>query len=207
MRSKVVVTTFVSAIVLLGLFVMLRQKSGPSVISQRPLANSPAQTSDAIVAVADSSIRDLAKTNPTLAAAATESAIADADSPVAKHQAYVESRVDELMELAMKDDSASLDTILAELTNRDPQIRKGALEATIQFGSRDAIPKMMDAAAQTDDPQEKAEIADAIEFLKLPSLTETIAQNRGSSGSATKSSGSKGTRPNRTRSALNSASP
>jgi len=68
------------------------------------------------------------------------------------------------MDVAMTDDRANLDIILSELNNRDPEIRKAALEATIQFGSRDAIPKMADAASQTDDPSEKAAIADAIEF-------------------------------------------
>jgi len=100
------------------------------------------------------------------------------------------------MELSMNDDSSSLETILGELTNRDPQIRKGALDAAIQFGSRDAIPKMLDAASQTDDPREKAEIVDAIEFLKIPSLTETITQTRGVPGSGTKMPGSKTARPN-----------
>ncbi len=81
----------------------------------------------------------------------------------------------------MNDDAASLNQILSELANRDPRIRKAALEATIQFGSRDAIPKLTDAATQTDDPREKAAITDAIEFLKLPSLTEVMQQqpNRG----------------------------
>jgi HEAT repeat protein len=81
------------------------------------------------------------------------------------------------MDIAMTDDRANLDTILSEMSNRDPEIRKAALEATIQFGSRDAIPKLADAISQTDDPNEKAAIADAIEFLKLPSLTEIRAQS------------------------------
>jgi len=91
------------------------------------------------------------------------------------HNAYVEQRSSQLMDLAMNDDRASLDSILSELTNRDPEIRKAALEATIQFGSRDAIPKLADAASQTDDPNEKTALNDAIEFLKLPSLTEITA--------------------------------
>jgi cystathionine beta-lyase family protein involved in aluminum resistance len=78
----------------------------------------------------------------------------------------------------MDNDSSSLDTILSELTNADPQIRKAALEATIQFASRDAIPKLAEVAAQTDDPQEEIALNDAIEFLKLPSLTEVIAANK-----------------------------
>jgi hypothetical protein len=99
-----------------------------------------------------------------------------ADSPEAKHQAYVEARGAELMDLGMNDDAQSLNTILSELNNRDPEIRKAAVEATVQFGSRDAIPNLMDAAAQTDDPQEKAEIMEAIQFLKLPTLSEAAAQ-------------------------------
>ena len=100
-------------------------------------------------------------------------------TPEAEHEAYVEKRSEELMDLAMADDSDSLNTILSELTNRDPQIRKAALEACVQFGSRDAIPRLSDVVSETDDPKEKAEIVEAIEFLKLPSATELIAQNRG----------------------------
>src|ERR1051325_4278405 len=62
---------------------------------------------------------------------------AEPNSLPQQHKAYVESRTDELMDLAMTDDPASLDTILSELTNRDPDIRKAALQASIQFGSRD----------------------------------------------------------------------
>jgi len=87
------------------------------------------------------------------------------------------ARIEELMELASTDERSSLDTILSELTNRDAEIRKAALEATVQFGSRDAIPKLMDVVGQVDEPQEKADILEAIEFLKLPSATE-LAQVR-----------------------------
>ena len=98
-------------------------------------------------------------------------------SPEEKQEAYVQSRSSELMDLAMTDDPDSLRIILSELTNRDPGIRSAALQAAVQFGSRDAIPALMDAAIQTDDAHEKAAIQDAIEFLKLPSLTE-VAQDK-----------------------------
>jgi hypothetical protein len=95
-------------------------------------------------------------------------------SAEARQRAYVENRVAELMELASHDDAASLDIILSELTNREPEIRKAALEATLQVRSREAIPRLMEAAEQTDDPREKTAIADAIEFLKLPTLGEVM---------------------------------
>jgi len=112
------------------------------------------------------------------------------DSSEDAHKTYVEQRSSQLMEMAMNDDRGSLDTILSELGNRDPEIRKAALEATIQFGSRDAIPKLADAVSQTDDPSEKAALTDAIEFLKLPSLTE-IRQQSGKSVAHAAAPGSK----------------
>jgi len=115
---------------------------------------------------------------PSNAPAQAVSTISNSDLPEIKHQAYVGSRLAELQRLSMQEDAGSLETILSELTNRDPEIRAGALEAAIQFGSRDAIPRLLDAATQTDDPKEKAALADAVEFLKLPSLTEVLAQNK-----------------------------
>src|SRR5262245_22155723 len=46
----------------------------------------------------------------------------DDNSALAQHQTYVEKRAEELMDLAMSDDRSSLETILSELTNRDPEI-------------------------------------------------------------------------------------
>jgi hypothetical protein len=100
-------------------------------------------------------------------------------SPEAKHRAYVTARVLELQELGAADDLDSLNTLLSELGNREPEIRKAALDAIVQFDSRDAIPKLEDAELQADDPHEKAAIADAIEFLQLPSITELHAQRNG----------------------------
>ncbi len=94
------------------------------------------------------------------------------------YQGYVAQRSAELEKLAMNDDAASLETILSELDNRDPQLRDAALRATIQFGSRDAIPKLKEVAARTDDPQAKRALEDAAAYLTLPSLTEILDQRR-----------------------------
>jgi len=107
---------------------------------------------------------------------ATNSDAAMAETPEAQQEAYAARRVVELQDLGMEDDSASLDAILSELNNRDPSIRQAAVEAAVQFGSRDAIPRLTDAAAQTEDPKEKSAILEAIEFLKLPTLTEALGQ-------------------------------
>ena len=99
-----------------------------------------------------------------------------AATPESKQQAYVAKRVVELQDLGMEDDSASLETILSELENGDPSIRQAAVDAAVQFGSRDALPRLRQAAARADDPKEKSAILEAIEFLSLPTLTEALGQ-------------------------------
>ena len=90
-------------------------------------------------------------------------------------QAAIETRVQELLDLGMEDDAQSLQTILSELSSADPEIRSAAVEATIQFGSADAIPELEKAMLFAENSQQRKEIDDAIEFLKLPKLTEVAA--------------------------------
>jgi hypothetical protein len=93
-------------------------------------------------------------------------------SPEGRQKAFIASRIEELQDLAMEDDDASLGVIVSELSNREPAIRQAAVEAAVQFGSRDAIPALLAAEQQAEDSHEKAAIRDAIEFLQLPKLTE-----------------------------------
>jgi hypothetical protein len=83
---------------------------------------------------------------------------------------YIEQRIGELMDLAMNDDPSSLDQIFAELGNSHPRIREAAVEAVKQFGSTNAIPRLKEAIAQTENTKEKAALAEAIDFLETPSL-------------------------------------
>jgi hypothetical protein len=103
-------------------------------------------------------------------AAATNAIAAD-------HEAYVQAHVEKLQELQANDDARSLQAILSELTNSDITIRAAAIEATTQFGSRDAIPALKNLAANTLDPDEKQKLLDAADFLALPSLTELREQD------------------------------
>jgi hypothetical protein len=189
MRAKVVIIILTLGLFVFGTLFAIRQAadrptkdSGPQPIT----ISGTTQPSDSLASANSQPVdRAVAAT-----AGITSSEPAATESTEEAHQAYVEKRTAELMDIAMTDDRTNLDTILSELSNRDPEIRKAALEATIQFGSRDAIPKLTDAISQTDDPNEKAALADAIEFLKLPSLTEIHAQsqavaNSGAVGSKT----------------------
>jgi HEAT repeat protein len=110
-----------------------------------------------------------------------------ASAPATLTGAQVETRAAELMQLAMNDDAASLETILKELRNPNPAIRHAALQAAIQFGSRDALPAIEQAAQDTDDASEKTQLLGAIAFLKLPSLSEVMLQKRSAGTPATAS--------------------
>jgi len=176
MRPKIVIIVVTLGLFVFGTLFALRQTTERSTRNSEPQStpSNTTQPNDTLASAKAQPVTERAAAPP---GSGTPSATNSTASAEDAHQAYVEQRTAELMDIAMTDDRANLDTILSELNNRDPEIRKAALEAAIQFGSRDAIPKMADAASQTDDPSEKAAIADAIEFLKLPSLTEIHAQS------------------------------
>ena len=187
MRPKVFIPVVLMGFLLLGMFVFARNQA--SSLLNNESSQPKTETREEISASIDAGKTATTKRNRDgigLTKADQQPATNDEATSLAQHQTYVEKRIEELTDLAMNDDSGSLDTILSELTNRDPQIRKAALEATIQFGSRDAIPKLMDTVSQIDEPKEKADILEAIEFLKLPSASEVIAQAGGASKKAMK---------------------
>ena len=97
---------------------------------------------------------------------------AAADLSASDHADYALTRRGELTQMGMSDDPSDLKTILSELNNKDPDIRQAALSATIQFGSKDAIPALQNEIAWTEDPQEKVDLQKAIKYLQLPSFQE-----------------------------------
>jgi HEAT repeat protein len=179
MRAKILIA-ILGAGVAVGLVFLLRQPASVPTDNQsveQAAATEPAASANETVIppAAKAKQAELSSTN---AAAPTGIGTETPDeTPEARQEAYKSEMLVKLADLGMNDDSDSLNSILNELGNRDPEIRLAALEATKQFGSRDAIPKLMDAASQTDDSQERAAIYEAIEFLKLPSLTEVMQQN------------------------------
>jgi hypothetical protein len=106
---------------------------------------------------------------PALKSAVTNADKMEAQSP---EETYKDERIAYLADLGMQSDMPSLIVILSELSSRDPEIRSAAREAAIQFGSRGALPELQKAISQTDDPHEKADMAEAIEFLSLTNVTE-----------------------------------
>ena len=92
-------------------------------------------------------------------------------------QEWIAKRIDELDALTWFDDFESLGKILTELRNPLPEIRAAALDATRDFGSRDAIPYLEAISSDSKEPLEQKAIQDLIEFLKLPTLLEESSIN------------------------------
>jgi len=101
----------------------------------------------------------------------------DTNALAEKHEAEIQEHIEKLQELQVNDDAQSLQAILSELTSPDKEVREAAVEATIQFGSRDAIPVLKNLAAYTVDVDEQKALMDAAAFLELPTITEARAQN------------------------------
>jgi hypothetical protein len=178
MRPIVVVAALLLAVGLLGI-IALASKS----LRSRPAGGPPAE-----LVAGHPSPPAAANTSaePATAAATAIPPIAVAPDPnsaagklaAAAHAEAVRKRIGELDALAMKHDPASRDVILAELQNPDKAIRQGALEAAIQLGDRSVVPRLQEIAAQTEDPDEKAALLAAVDYINLPSLTEYLNEQK-----------------------------
>jgi len=98
----------------------------------------------------------------------------DSEALEQERETFVAARIAELRELSTKTDRASLETLLAEVRNSDPEIRQATLDIIGQSGNRAAIPGLLDAAEHIENEAEKKAIVEVIEFLKLPTLTELL---------------------------------
>jgi hypothetical protein len=91
-------------------------------------------------------------------------------------QAYIEAETSRLQDLSTEDDPASLTAILNDLSNPEKEVRLAAIEASMQFGSRDAIPALQAEVANATDTDEKIALLQAADFLALPTLADAGVQ-------------------------------
>src|SRR2546430_5035409 len=159
MRKEIVVLLLALAVVIVVAANLLQRNS----------KRSEEKTQDLGVQVADNSLQKIqpdSKSAPQTSLAHQKEPLRNPDEPTEetpeeKYAAYVSQRITELTDLGMENDSNSFNTIISELTNRDPEIRKAAMEAAIQFGSRDAIPFLKQAGLEIEDAAGKAALAKA----------------------------------------------
>ena len=159
MRPKIVIPILLAGLAAIIAILLIKHRVAPS----------PAVVPIAITATkpdaSTAPITNVPPPAPTVAAAP----VADKLTPE-QRQAAIDAETDRLQQWSMNDDSASLSSILADLTNPEKAIREAAIEAAQQFGSTNAIPTLNAAAANTTDPEEKAALLEAAHFLSLPSI-------------------------------------
>jgi hypothetical protein len=178
MRAKVITPVLALAMLILLVVWVVRPGLDPSPQEAR----SRAVTGVLAAGIPETPIHRSVSTRPTVLVASAPNSTQpseDADSLETQRLAASMKRAAELRYLAITGDTSSLDTILTELPNPDPEIRRAALAAVVEFGDRSAMPALEEALDVNSDPQEKAGIQKAIEYLQLPSFDE-----RDSAGSA-----------------------
>jgi hypothetical protein len=81
-------------------------------------------------------------------------------------------RVSDLEDLisGSSSETEKLGVALASLESSDKKIRNAALEAVRGLDNREAVPRLENLAAQTDDADEKEALLDTANFLNLPSF-------------------------------------
>jgi hypothetical protein len=99
---------------------------------------------------------------------------ADLAEIVARYRAAetLEEREWALLELALTDEPESLSFLFDELARADQEEQENLLSAVVQFGSRDAVPRLRELALEASSPDEARRLTEAADYLELPSLTE-----------------------------------
>jgi len=74
--------------------------------------------------------------------------------------------------------------ILSGLVDPDREVRRTALADAVQLEDLSIVPRLRELADSAEDPGEKAEIAAAIDFINLPSVTEVLAEQKAARNAA-----------------------
>lgn len=177
MRPKIVIAILLSGVAGIAVVFFLKPPAARLQPAEAPVSRPAAQLPKAVAAIPHPVP---AVSAPAVAAPSqSKNPVTVATGEVVDEEAdKVQEQIDRLVDLQSNDDAESLHAILNELTNTNKIIRHEAIEATIQFGSRDAIPVLNDLAARAQDPDEKKELLEAAAFLALPTLTEAREQAR-----------------------------
>lgn len=187
MRPKIIIIIFLIAAGVVAIAVMLSKtpKISPAQPTETFAQTALTSANSAPVAPAPA---PMTAVSPALTT--TNNGTNTAEEKKLAHEEYVEKRSDEFMSLAALNDFKAHQKIVDALYDSDCDIRKAALDALEQSDDRSVIPDMQKVADQTDDPDDKQAIENAIDFIKLPSLTEYLKERKAAKAAAGNSSAS-----------------
>jgi hypothetical protein len=170
MRPKIVILTLVVALVLIGIMVVLKgvmgghsgNAGGQTPAMETNVESPPAATSDQVV--------EVVQVNPN---SSNTAAISEE-----MRAAAVGKELDAIRELQGEADGENnpiiITALLDKLSNPEAEVRKAALESLRQLNDTNAVPGLEKVAESTKDPREKVAVMDAIEYIKMPSVTENV---------------------------------
>ena len=159
MRPKVVIALLVLALLVLGGAFLLKQQATNA---SKPAEVAPAPAITSVV--------------PAPVPAPAAPVVVKKTVTPEEREVAVNAEKDRLLEWERNDDPQSLSNILTDLTNPEKEIRVAAIEATKQFGSKDAIPTLQQLAQNTDDAGEKTALLEAADFLSLTPMSDSSVQ-------------------------------
>lgn len=171
MRPKFVIALFGLTLVVIGAALFLKQYLGNTPIPTR---------GDSKITGVPATVSNMARSTPSSPVSVSGQISAPTSSPALpptpailtpeERQAAADAEIDHLQDWSLNDDPASLSNILNDLTYPDKEVREAAIEAAEQFGSSDAVPVLRKLAANDEDPEERAALLEAADFLSLPPL-------------------------------------
>ncbi len=192
MRPKFVLAVMLLAVGVLGMLVVLKRGQGSH--SKAPDTNLPADSAPPEVAaspetgtapvttgsdnrvepvinqVADNQARPPATNDGPMIQPSLVVTNIVATTPEEDRRAAIEKDMNLLNEALLDggSDPKLVGAVREELFHPDAEVRKTAVETLMHLSDREAIPKLQEALAKTEDAREKVAIMDAIEYLQTP---------------------------------------
>ena len=190
MRPKFVLLIMLLAVGVLGLMVVLKRNqggqggpqdaAGPAALRNveakamsgteaASVTNVPGSQEKPLVSRAnDGQTQPIATNSPIVQPAVVTSVVAT--TPDEDHRAAIEKDINKLNEALLDggSDPKLVEAVRERLFHPDSDVRQTAVSTLMHLGDREAIPKLNEALAKTEDPREKVAIMDAIDYLQLP---------------------------------------
>jgi hypothetical protein len=168
MRPKVVILILAIGFGLLGAMFVLKEvmaghsanASGQAPATQANAGSPSAATNDQAVLVNPAGSSNTAASPEQMRAAAIEKELA---------------AIQELLSEANGDNNPTIiSALLEKVVHPEPAVRAAALDALKQLNDTNAVPGLQQAVEHIEDPRGKVAVLDAIDYLKLPSVTDNV---------------------------------
>jgi hypothetical protein len=167
MRPKVVILTLVAAFAALGIIAVLRDVRG----------NGPG--GDTRTNGTDGKVTAMTNPSDTNHAAAP---IVGSQPPVVSEevrQALIDKELEQIDDLRRQVDGTNnlliINALIEKFSNPEAEVRHTALRVVKEMNDTNAVPGLQKAVDSTTDPREKVAIMDAIDYIKMPSITDNVA--------------------------------